>query len=126
MACFKDKAKKECAACYLRLAIDTQAGLEKIFMSLQAWQYFPPKWQIFLMYVFIFLLKITKFPRKKLPFLQVFSSSAHMGSVQKLLKTDRYLENCIILKLSNLTKMHKLAQNCAKFLKLPQSSPTLR
>ena len=55
-------------------------GLEKMFISLQAEQNFPPAGQISLQcgmvslkYFFIFSLQITRFPGKELPVLPVFS-----------------------------------------------------
>ena len=57
------------------------SGLEKMFISLQAGQNFPPAGQISfqcgmvsLMYFFIFSLQITKFPGKELPVLPIFST----------------------------------------------------
>ena len=56
-----------------------QTGQEKMFISLQAGQNFPPAGQIslqwgmgFLVYFFIFSLQITKFPGKSFPFCLFF------------------------------------------------------
>ena len=41
---------------------DTHPGLEKMFISLQAWQYFPPTGHISLTYFFIFPSRSQNFP----------------------------------------------------------------
>ena len=69
----KKKKKKTLISC------KRHKGLEKMFISLQAEQNFPPAGQISLqcgmvsiMYFVIFPLQITKFPGKGLPILPVF------------------------------------------------------
>ena len=74
--------------------VDTQSpGLEKLFISLQAGQNFPPAGQISLQCVmvslmcfFIFSLQITKFPSKGLPVLPVSSTPDTDPDYHKTLK----------------------------------------
>ena len=84
-------------------------GLEKMFISLQAGQNFPPAWQISLlcgmvslMYFFIFSLHITKFPGKELPGLPVFPGLAcdcmHLYLLH-FIKVKKKKSCCIVLKL---------------------------